>query len=129
VAGNLLGSNSYRDLVAWQQAIELVDLVYEATRSWPREETYGLSGQIRRAAVSVAANIAEGQGRNGDREFVNHLGIAFGSLCEVETLLVVARRQSYLSEDKEAEMLSRSSRVGSLLHGLMKSLRSEISRN
>ena len=118
-----LGSNSYRDLVAWQLAIELTDQIYACSRSWPRDELFGLTSQVRRAAVSVAANIAEGQGRNGDREFVNHLGIAHGSLCEVETLLVIATRQSYLSSDKESNILALTSRVAGLIHGLKKSLR------
>jgi four helix bundle protein len=116
-------STSYRDLIAWQQAIELVDLIYACSRHWPRDEVYGLTSQIRRAAVSVAANIAEGQGRNGDREFVNHLGIAHGSLCEVETLLVIARRQSYVSAEDESSILSTTTRVASLIHGLKKSMR------
>lgn len=117
-----MGSTSYRDLVAWQQAIELVDLVYLCTRQWPRDELFGLTSQIRRAAVSIAANIAEGQGRNGDREFVNHLGIAHGSLCEVETLLVIARRQAYVSVEDESLILSKSARVASLVQGLKKSM-------
>jgi four helix bundle protein len=118
-----LGSKNYRDLVAWQQAIELTDRIYACSRTWPKDETFGLTSQIRRAAVSIAANIAEGQGRNGDKEFINHLGIAHGSLCEVETLLVIARRQSYLSEEDESAILSQTTRVAALVHGLMKSLR------
>ena len=117
-----MGSKNYRDLVAWQVAIELTDRVYACTRTWPRDEAFGLTSQVRRAAVSVAANIAEGQGRNGDKEFINHLGIAHGSLCEVETLLVIARRQSYLSSADETSILALTARTAGLIHGLMKSL-------
>ena len=118
-----MGSTSYRDLVAWQRAVELTDKIYACTRTWPKDELFGLTAQVRRAAVSVAANIAEGQGRNGDREFINHLGIAHGSLCEVETLLEIAKRQAYLSEREYLVILDTSSRVASLIHGLKKSLR------
>jgi four helix bundle protein len=120
----VMGSTSYQDLVAWQQAVNLIDQVYASTRDWPRDEIFGLTSQTRRAVVSVAANIAEGQGRNGDREFVNHLGIAHGSLCEVETLIVVARRQDYLSSDIEQNILSQCRRVGGLIKGLKRSLSS-----
>jgi four helix bundle protein len=118
-----VGSRSYRDLVAWQQAIELTDHVYACAKTWPKDEVFGLWSEIRRAAVSIAANIAEGQGRNGDREFVQHLGIAHGSLCEVETLICIGMRQKYLSTEEETAILQLTSRVSSLLHGLMKSLR------
>jgi len=87
---------SQNDLVAWKNAIDLAVVTYEISRSWPRAETYGLTSQIRRAAVSVAANIAEGQGRRGRKEFLHFLNIAIGSLCEMETHLVVARRIGYV---------------------------------
>jgi four helix bundle protein len=87
------------DLVAWQHAIELAVVIYEVTKSWPRTESYGLTNQTRRAAVSVAANIAEGQGRASKKEFLHFLHIAQGSLREVETHLVVARRIGLLNDD------------------------------
>jgi four helix bundle protein len=118
-----MGSTNYRDLVAWQRAIELTDQVYASTRKWPKDEAFGLTAQIRRAAVSIAANIAEGQGRNGDREFIHHLGIAHGSLCEVDTLLEIARRQAHLSEEAYSSIIGTAARVASLIHGLKKSLR------
>ncbi len=93
---------SQNDLVAWKNAIDLAVVIYEVTRSWPKSETYGLTNQIRRAAVSVAANIAEGQGRTGSREFLRFLSISLGSLREVETHLVVARRIGYV-EDADFE--------------------------
>jgi len=119
-----LGSQSYRDLLAWKQGIELVGQIYNATRSWPNHEMYGLTSQVRRAAVSIPANIAEGQGRNGQREFANFLGIANGSICELETLIVIARQEGYLTEDQELSLNQQSRRVASLLNGLLKSLQS-----
>ena len=74
---------SYRELIAWQKGMELVETVYRASVSFPREEIYGLTAQIRRSAVSIPSNIAEGQGRNSTREFRNFLSIAHGSLCEM----------------------------------------------
>ena len=118
-----MGSKSYRDLIVWQRAVDLTDEVYTCTKTWPSNESFGLTSQVRRAAVSIAANIAEGQGRNGDREFIHHLGIAHGSLCELETLIVIARRQAYATDEQESAILTTSGRVASLIHGLIKSLR------
>jgi four helix bundle protein len=84
---------SYRDLIVWQKSIELVNAIYAATRSWPSEERYALTSQIRRAAVSVPSNIAEGQGRSSTNEFLKHLSIAYGSLMETETQITVAHEQ------------------------------------
>ncbi|HEX4148238.1 MAG TPA: four helix bundle protein, partial [Pirellulales bacterium] len=80
-----MSGRNYRDLIAWQKAMDLVVMVYQLTREFPTEERYGLSQQLQRAAVSVASNIAEGQGRESIREFANFLSIAHGSLREVET--------------------------------------------
>lgn len=116
---------SYRELVAWQKAMDLVDLVYTLARAWPREELYGLTAQIRRAAVSVPSNIAEGQGRSSTKEFLNHLSIAYGSLMEVETQAIVAQRQSYLSEADTEILLAKAAEVGRLINGLYNSLTSK----
>jgi len=102
--------------------MDLVDKVYEISARWPSNEVYGLSSQIRRAAVSISANIAEGHGRNGRREYAHHLGIAYGSLCEVETLLPVASRQKYISEAALKGLLECSAEVGRLINGLLRSL-------
>lgn len=80
----------YRDLKAWQLAVELADHIYTIKEGWPSREQFGLTSQTRRAAVSVPANIAEGQGRVGKREFPHRLSIAYGSLCELETLIHLA---------------------------------------
>jgi four helix bundle protein len=113
---------SYRDLKGWQKAMDLVELVYNTTRAWPKEEIYGLTSQVRRAVVSVPSNIAEGQGRNSEKEFLHHLYIAYGSLCEVETQLLVAQRLDYLNSDTTRHLLTTSAEVGRLLNGLTRYL-------
>ena len=113
----------YRDLIVWQKAMELVEEIYRVTASWPREETFGLTNQVRRAAVSVPANIAEGQGRTGAKEFLHHLSIANGSLCEAETHLFIGCQLSYVDQQALDPLLSMSGDVGRLLHGLIRSLR------
>ena len=89
-------SNSYRDLIAWQKAFSLVAEVYRQTETFPKSETYGLTSQIRRAAVSVVSNIAEGQGHNSSGEFQQFLGHAKGSLAELETQILLADELGYL---------------------------------
>ena len=89
------GITSYRDLIVWQKALELARLVYEITRRFPREELYGLTSQMKRAALSVPANIAEGAARTGPREFAHHISIARGSLAELETLSELAHSFGY----------------------------------
>ena len=113
---------SYRDLIVWQRAMDLVDRVYGCTGVWPTSETYGLISQVRRAVVSVPANIAEGQSRNGRNEFLHHLGIARGSLSEVETLLLIASRQGYVTDEQVTALLAGTTEVGKLLRGLIQSL-------
>jgi len=112
---------SYRNLVAWQRAMDLVENIYRVTSDWPKEEIYGLTSQVRRAAVSVPANIAEGQGRVGSRELSHHLSIANGSLCE-ETLLPIAQRLGYIGALTGEELLAQTTQVARPLGGLMKSL-------
>jgi four helix bundle protein len=114
---------SYRDLVAWQKAMDLVVAIYGLTRDWPREEVYGLTSQIRRAAVSVPSNIAEGQGRQSPKEFLNHLSMAYGSLMELETQLVIAARLGYVAQDPCEATLAQANEVGRLINGLCNSIR------
>ena len=102
--------------------MDLVEACYKATESFPRSEMYALTTQLQRAAVSVPANIAEGQGRNHTREFINHLSIAYGSLMEVETHLQIALRLKYIEVSSVQELLSRSAEVGRTLNGLMQAL-------
>jgi four helix bundle protein len=113
---------NYRELTAWQKAMDLAVAVYDGTRRFPTEETYGLRAQVRRAVVSVPCNIAEGQGRKSTKEFMHLLSVAHGSLREVETQLLLAQRLKYL-EDGQLELLLRdASEVGRLLNGLWNAL-------
>ena len=114
---------SYRDLAAWQKAMELVEAVYRATQHWPRDEMYGLTNQARRAAVSVPANIAEGQGRRGATEMLHHVSIADGSLHELETHLLIAQRLRYLDGATATILLAQTAEVGRILGGLMRRMR------
>ena len=116
-------ANYYRELVVWQKAMDLVEKCYQLTRSLPSSETYGLSGQIRRAAVSVPANIAEGNGREHVREYLHHLSIANGSLMELETHLMIAARLEYLDSANVSQVLEQTSEVGKMLGGLIRSLK------
>jgi len=116
-------SVSYKDLVAWQQAMELVEFLYQATARWPQSELYGLVSQVRRAAVSVVSNIAEGQGRNSRGEFLQFLGNAKGSLLETETQVLLAQRLKYLSDEEAQKILDKIDRVSRLLFGLMQALK------
>ena len=113
---------SYRDLIVWQKAMDLVEDVYKKTKGFPREELYGLTSQLRRAVVSVPSNIAEGQGRTSTKEFLHHLSIAYGSLCEVETQILIGHRLGYL-EKRDLESLDElTSEVGRLINGLSNKL-------
>jgi four helix bundle protein len=95
--GRTQKSRSYRDLDVWKLAIELVKDIYLVTGKFPQVEIYGLTNQLRRAAISIPSNIAEGQGRNSFKEFKQFLGIALGSLAELETQLIIAKEIGYMA--------------------------------
>ncbi len=116
------GKQGYRDLVVWQRAIDLVPAVYAVVKAFPKHETYALSDQIRRAVVSIAANIAEGQARQHRKEFLQHLAIARGSLAEVHTLIVVAQRLRYVSDEQAADLEEQLGVIARPLNGLMSKL-------
>jgi four helix bundle protein len=107
----------HRDLVAWQKALLLVTEIYRATRSFPKDELYGLVSQLRRAAVSVPSNLAEGYRRNSRNEFHHFIGQARGSLAEVETQIESAANLSYLKKDTAEGLLLKGDEVGRLLTG------------
>src|SRR5260221_7568352 len=88
--------NNYKELKVWQKSVDLAIKIYETTRIFPREELYGLTSQIRRSAVSIPSNIAEGAGRNTKKDFNNFLGISNGSSCELDTQLIIAHRVDFL---------------------------------
>ncbi len=113
---------SHRDLIVWQKAMDLTVRIYHLTKSFPKEETYGLISQIRRAAASIAANIAEGQGRRSSKEFQQFLANARGSLPELDTHLELSFRVGYLNKEQHTELKSKISEVGRILNGLMRSL-------
>lgn len=115
---------SHRDLIAWQEALRLVEIVYRDTARFPKEESFGLKSQIRRAAVSVPSNIAEGSARVTTGELVQFLGIARGSLAELETQLELAVRLGFLSETTDAT--NQVNRVGKLVSALLKSLQRRV---
>jgi four helix bundle protein len=117
----------YRELIAWQKAMDFAEAVYSATRAFPREEQFGLTNQVRRAVVSVASNIAEGQGRGSTPDFVRFLNISTGSLQEAETQLLLAERFEYLNSTTTLGLLDISAEVGRINFGLIRSLTDRIS--
>ena len=114
-------SSSHRDLVAWQEAMKLVEMVYQRTAGFPKEEVFGLSLQLRRSAVSIPANIAEGAGRNSSKELFHFPGVASGSLAELETQLELAVRLKFV--DACTECRKQVAFVGKLLVGLRNSIK------
>jgi len=116
-------SKNYRDLIAWQKSIELVEEVYKLTREFPREEIYSLTTQMRRAAISIPSNIAEGEGRRSGNEFSHFLSIAHGSLRELETQILIAQRLLYLTDAQVQTLFSMTEEIGRLINGLANSLK------
>lgn len=114
---------SFKDLIVWQKAIALTIAVYKLTESFPPSERYGLTDQLRRAAVSIASNIAEGYGRSTRGEYLQFLGHARGSNCEVETQLVIVAALGFGVESNLAIAEKLCADVSRLLRGLMQSLR------
>jgi four helix bundle protein len=113
---------SYKDLVAWQKAMDLVTAIYRSTTNFPTEERFGLTSQLRRAAVSIPSNIAEGQGRLSEKEFRYFLGQARGSLMEVETQLQIAENLGYLEKEHTKKLFNDCAEVGRILNGLLASI-------
>lgn len=118
---------SYRDLVAWQLAVDLSLLVYELTRTFPDTERFGLTSQIRRASVSVASNVAEGYGRGTTSDYQRFLRMARGSLYEVETQMVIAARLGYLGRDRFEQYEAKSNECSRVLAGLLRSIEARTS--
>lgn len=114
--------SDYSQLETWQRAMDLAVAVHAATKSYPRDELYGLVSQTRRSAVSVPSNIAEGQGRGNRREFVRFLAVSRGSLLELETQLLLAGRFGYLDESQALKLVEQSKTVARLLNGLIRSV-------
>ena len=115
---------SYQDLEVWKQSIELAGRVYQVSAEFPPEERFGITSQVRKAAVSVSANVAEGAERHRTGEFLQFLGIASGSLAETETFLILAQRLEIAKADQISPLLSQAADIGRMLNGLKRSLRS-----
>jgi four helix bundle protein len=119
---------AYKQLDTWQQAMTLVERCYEVTGTFPRSEMYGLTNQIRRAAVSIPSNVAEGFCRRKTKAYANHVSIALGSHGELETCLELAVRLGFLSREQLSPLEQMTISVGSLLSGLHRSLEEKIAR-
>jgi len=113
---------SYRDLTVWQKSVDLAHRLYGVTRGFPADERFGLSSQIQRAAVSIPANIAEGNSKSGKGHYLNHLSHATGSLSELETLLLIAHRVGYLTAAAYRVLVSLTDEVGRMLNSLTRSV-------
>ncbi len=113
---------SYKDLIVWQKALDLVVLVYRHSKIFSTDEIYGLRQQLRRAVVSIPSNIAEGQCRSTTKDFLHFLAIAHGSLAEVETQVLIARRLENINAEQAEELFHHINEVGRLISGLKNSL-------
>jgi four helix bundle protein len=116
-------SGTYTDLRVWQISMQFVTEVYRSTLSFPKAELYGLTSQMRRAAVSIPSNIAEGKGRSSDKELAQFLNHARGSLFEIETQLELACRLGYLDMATAEQFRLRTAEIGKLINGLLRSIR------
>jgi four helix bundle protein len=126
-AGDTMGEiKSHRDLSVWQLGMEIAEAVYALTSDFPKQEVYGLTSQIRRAAASIPANIAEGNGRDSTKDYLRFLAIAIGSLAEVETFLELAVRLQYSRPSLAGPLLEKIANERRMLRGLQRSLRSKL---
>ncbi len=116
------GVTNYQDLQVWQKALDWAEAVYEATAHWPKDGRFGLISQVRRAAVSLASNIAEGAARRSTGEFIQFVGMAQGSLAEAETQLLLAQRFNYLPGGDAQALLTESAEISRMLAALSNSL-------
>jgi four helix bundle protein len=112
----------YSELLVWQKAMDLVEQIYRATRSFPTDERFGLASQTQRAAVSIPSNIAEGHGRKSTGAYLNHLSVATGSLMEVETQVQIAQRLGFLTAAECCSILATTDEISRMLSGLRASL-------
>ncbi len=118
---------THKDLDVWKKSISLVTLIYEITNDFPQTEIYGLTNQIRRCAVSIPSNIAEGSGRQSDKEFIQFLHISLGSLSELETQLIIATNIGFLKESTQSDLLMNVEEIRKMLIGLIKFVKNRTS--
>jgi four helix bundle protein len=116
---------NHKELDVWKSSMLLAEMVYKQTTDFPKHEQFGITSQLRRAAVSVPTNVAEGSARKGNKEFVQFLYISLGSLTELETLIILSRNIDYLSEDKKDEIIKLITSCSKLTHGLIKYLKNK----
>ena len=116
-------SSEFRDLIVWHKAMDLAVEVYRLVKILPKEETYALSDQIRRAAISIPSNIAEGQGRITSKEFVRFLSVARGSLCELSTQIELCERLNYLNESQTSDVHVRITEIAKMLNALSNAIK------
>lgn len=112
----------YRDLLVWQKAVDWTEVVYSATGAWPSDERFGLTSQVRRAAVSIPSNIAEGAARRSTPDFLRFLSIARASLAEAETQLIIAERLGYIDASALSSLLGDADEISRMLSGLISKL-------
>ena len=112
--------DNFRNLIVWKRAVDLATDVYRQTVNFPNTELYGLTSQIRRSAVSISSNIAEGAGRKTKQSFAHFLGISYGSACELETQLLIAKNLKYLNEDEFKVLCSELNEIQKMLFVLEK---------
>jgi len=119
--------HGYKDLEVWQKAMELVVKVYIVSKKLPRDELYGLTSQMRRSAVSIPSNIAEGRGKRSTKDFMRFLSIAYGSLAELETQMLISQNLGLVAEKEIEPLLNDASRVGRMINGMIAGLEKKLS--
>jgi len=118
---------SHKDLEVWQRSMNLVADIYLLTKTFPKEELYGLVSQMRRAAVSIPSNIAEGRAKKSTRDYIRFINIAYGSAAELETQMLIAKRLDFAVSERGDAILSELSEIGKMLNGLLLGLEKKVS--
>ena len=118
--------NSFKDLKAWQLGMDVAEGVYRLTENFPKAEIYGLTSQMRRSAVSIPSNLAEGQGRDSTKEFLHFIAISIGSICELETQLLIAHRLKYCPPNDMEIIMTKLAETGRTIRGLQKAIKSKL---
>ena len=113
---------SFKELIVWQKSMDLVEQIYTATHEFPKDEMYCLTNQMRRSAISIASNIAEGQARKTTKDFLNFISIAQGSRAELETQIIIANRLGYMKEEKAEHLLEILAEIAKMLYTLTSAL-------
>jgi four helix bundle protein len=118
----------FRELRAWQLGMELAEHVYLLTDSFPKSETYGMTSQIRRSAISIPSNLAEGHGRTSSKEFLHFIAIAYGSICELETQILLSHRLKYINVNDSETVLALLIETSKTIRGLQKAIKERIEK-